>query len=346
MVHGRVHRHLARRAPVRGGWPRPPGSTGAADILGTILTGTAVSAPVPARSLLLVSPARSARSSDSPPAATRSALPGDAPIPTTDPRPTMNILRFSRPHRCRAAVAGRRVFIRADLNVPLRRCRCHHRRHPHPRLHPLHPRWHSTAGAAVMVTSPPRPSDGGPVHPRRLALPRWRRGSVNCRAVMCRSMAELGGWRGRWRPGHVVLLENCRVNKGEKKNDEALSRKMAALDRHLRARRLRHRPPRRGQHLRHRAVRADRLRRPAAVGRDRRDRQGPGRAEAPAGGDRRRLQGLDQADHPRGAGRQGRPADRGRRHRQHLHPRRGRPDRPQPGRARPARHRPARSSRR
>jgi phosphoglycerate kinase len=31
------------------------------------------------------------------------------------------------------------------------------------------------------------------------------------------------------RPGAVVMLENCRVNKGEKKNDEALSRKMAAL---------------------------------------------------------------------------------------------------------------------
>jgi phosphoglycerate kinase len=30
-------------------------------------------------------------------------------------------------------------------------------------------------------------------------------------------------------PGQVVLLENCRVNKGEKKNDEALARKMAAL---------------------------------------------------------------------------------------------------------------------
>jgi phosphoglycerate kinase len=29
--------------------------------------------------------------------------------------------------------------------------------------------------------------------------------------------------------GHAVLLENCRFNKGEKKNDEALSRKMAAL---------------------------------------------------------------------------------------------------------------------
>src|SRR5690606_34467923 len=31
------------------------------------------------------------------------------------------------------------------------------------------------------------------------------------------------------RPGEVVLLENCRVNKGEKKNDEALAKKMAAL---------------------------------------------------------------------------------------------------------------------
>jgi phosphoglycerate kinase len=30
-------------------------------------------------------------------------------------------------------------------------------------------------------------------------------------------------------PGEVVLLENCRVNKGEKKDDEALARKMAAL---------------------------------------------------------------------------------------------------------------------
>jgi phosphoglycerate kinase len=30
-------------------------------------------------------------------------------------------------------------------------------------------------------------------------------------------------------PGQVVLLENCRFNKGEKKNDEALAKKMAAL---------------------------------------------------------------------------------------------------------------------
>ncbi|MBI2509046.1 MAG: phosphoglycerate kinase, partial [Betaproteobacteria bacterium] len=31
------------------------------------------------------------------------------------------------------------------------------------------------------------------------------------------------------RPGQVVMLENCRVNQGEKKNDEALARKMAVL---------------------------------------------------------------------------------------------------------------------
>jgi phosphoglycerate kinase len=31
------------------------------------------------------------------------------------------------------------------------------------------------------------------------------------------------------KPGEVVMLENCRVNRGEKKNDEALARKMAAL---------------------------------------------------------------------------------------------------------------------
>ena len=30
-------------------------------------------------------------------------------------------------------------------------------------------------------------------------------------------------------PGQVVMLENCRLNKGEKKNDEQLARKMAKL---------------------------------------------------------------------------------------------------------------------
>ena len=76
------------------------------------------------------------------------------------------------------------------------------------------------------------------------------------------------------KPGQVVLLENCRVNKGEKKNDEALAQEDGGAVRHLRARCLRHRAPRRGLDLRHRAVRQGGLRRPAAGGRDRRHHEG------------------------------------------------------------------------
>lgn len=39
----------------------------------------------------------------------------------------------------------------------------------------------------------------------------------------------MGGWRGCRAGASGVLLENCRVNKGEKKNDDALARKIAAL---------------------------------------------------------------------------------------------------------------------
>ena len=67
---------------------------------------------------------------------------------------------------------------------------------------------------------------------------------------------ELGRRRRTSQPGQVVLLENCRVNKGEKKNDDALAQKMAALCDIYVQRRLRHRAPRRSDHLRHRAVRA------------------------------------------------------------------------------------------
>jgi phosphoglycerate kinase len=38
-----------------------------------------------------------------------------------------------------------------------------------------------------------------------------------------------GDWQAALAPGKVVLLENCRFNKGEKKNSEELARKMAAL---------------------------------------------------------------------------------------------------------------------
>jgi phosphoglycerate kinase len=53
--------------------------------------------------------------------------------------------------------------------------------------------------------------------------------------------AHIGAPDGDWvdggfevKPGEVVLLENCRVNKGEKKNNEELAQKMAQALRYLR----------------------------------------------------------------------------------------------------------------
>ena len=57
-------------------------------------------------------------------------------------------------------------------------------------------------------------------------------------------------------PGRIVLLENCRFNKGEKKNDEALGEENGGAVRRLRERRVRHGASRRGDDARHRAVRA------------------------------------------------------------------------------------------
>jgi len=122
---------------------------------------------------------------------------------------------------------GKRVFIRADLNVPqddslsitddtrirasvpaIRRC--------------------LDAGAAVMVTSHlGRPTEGEPKPQDSLAPVGKRLGELLGREVrLVRDWVD-GGIAVV--PGEVVLLENCRLNKGEKKNDEALARKMAAL---------------------------------------------------------------------------------------------------------------------
>src|SRR5688500_3279659 len=48
---------------------------------------------------------------------------------------------------------------------------------------------------------------------------------------MCREVRAVDDWVDGVdvKPGEVVLLENCRVNKGEKKNNPELAQKMAAL---------------------------------------------------------------------------------------------------------------------
>ncbi len=140
-----------------------------------------------------------------------------------------NVLRFSDLVAA-GKVAGRRVFIRADLNVPQDDAG-HITEDTRIRASLPCIRMALDAGAAVMVTSHlGRPTEGAfkpedslaPVAQRlgELLGPPYQSG-VPLRANWVDGVAVA--------PGELVLLENCRVNKGEKKNDEALARKMAAL---------------------------------------------------------------------------------------------------------------------
>lgn len=137
----------------------------------------------------------------------------------------MNILRFS--DLCaQGKASGQRVFIRADLNVPQDDAGAITE---DTRIRASVPciQMALDAGAAVMVTSHlGRPTEGAMKPADSLAPVAQRLGEL-----LGRQVPLITDWVDGVDvvPGQVVLLENCRVNKGEKKNDEALSRKMAAL---------------------------------------------------------------------------------------------------------------------
>ena len=127
-------------------------------------------------------------------------------------------------------VRGKRVFIRADLNVPQddagniaddTRIRA-----SVPAIQDALAR-----GAAVMVTSHlGRPTEGEWKGDDSLAPVAKRLGELLGRDVpLIRDWVDGGAWRNALKPGDVVLLENCRINKGEKKDDPALAQKMAKL---------------------------------------------------------------------------------------------------------------------
>ena len=137
----------------------------------------------------------------------------------------MNVIRFS--DVCaNGQAAGQRVFIRADLNVPQAddgsitedtRVRA-----SVPCI-----QMALNAGAAVMVTSHlGRPTEGEFKAEDSLAPVAKRLGEL-----LGRDVPLVANWVDgvTVAPGQVVLLENCRVNKGEKKNNEELARKMALL---------------------------------------------------------------------------------------------------------------------
>ncbi|CAM3414288.1 phosphoglycerate kinase [Polaromonas hydrogenivorans] len=137
----------------------------------------------------------------------------------------MNFIRFS--DLCASGqVAGQRVFIRADLNVPQDASGAITE---DTRIRASVPclQMALDAGAAVMVTSHlGRPVEGEFKPADSLAPVAKRLGEL-----MQRDIPVVSNWVDgvEVQPGQLVMLENCRLNKGEKKNNEALARKMAAL---------------------------------------------------------------------------------------------------------------------
>lgn len=137
----------------------------------------------------------------------------------------MKILRFS--DLCaQGRVRGQRVFIRADLNVPQDDAG-HITEDTRIRASVPCIRMALDAGAAVMVTSHlGRPTEGEFKPEDSLAPVAQRLSELLGRPVPLQS-----GWVDgvSVAPGEVVLLENCRLNPGEKKNQAELAKKMAAL---------------------------------------------------------------------------------------------------------------------
>ncbi|MEY2861443.1 MAG: hypothetical protein RL392_1901 [Pseudomonadota bacterium] len=142
----------------------------------------------------------------------------------------MNVIRFT--DLCaQGVVASKRVFIRADLNVPQDDSGAITE---DTRIRASIPciEMALKAGACVMVTSHlGRPTEGE-FKPADSLMPVAKRMGE----LMGREIPVIANWTDGVKvngvdlaPGQLVMLENCRVNKGEKKNDETLAKKMAAL---------------------------------------------------------------------------------------------------------------------
>ncbi|MGH8668700.1 MAG: phosphoglycerate kinase [Burkholderiales bacterium] len=120
---------------------------------------------------------------------------------------------------------GKRVFIRADLNVPLEDGRITDDTRIRASMPAIE---HALAqGAAVMVTSHLGRPKEGELRPEDSLAPVAKRlsGLLNKPVPLMKDWVD----KVEVKPGAVVMLENCRVNKGEKNDDEGLARKIAAL---------------------------------------------------------------------------------------------------------------------
>src|SRR5512134_4100796 len=120
---------------------------------------------------------------------------------------------------------GKRVFIRCDLNVPIEDGRITE----DTRIRASVPgiQYALDQGAAVMVTSHlGRPTEGE-LRPEDSLAPVASRLSELLKMKVPLVRDWVNGVDVK--PGQVVMLENCRVNRGEKADDPELARKIAAL---------------------------------------------------------------------------------------------------------------------
>jgi phosphoglycerate kinase len=121
---------------------------------------------------------------------------------------------------------GKRVLIRADLNVPLDDAG---KVSDDTRIRASLPgiRGALEQGAAVMVTSHLGRPKEGELRPEDSLAPVAKR----LGELLHREVPVVKDWVNgvSVSAGELVVLENCRVNKGEKKDDEALAKKIAAL---------------------------------------------------------------------------------------------------------------------
>jgi phosphoglycerate kinase len=120
---------------------------------------------------------------------------------------------------------GQRVLIREDLNVPIDNGRITSETRILAALPTL--KVALEKGAAVMVTSHlGRPKEGQWTEEDSLAPVARRIGEL-----LGRDVPLIRDWIDgvAVKPGQLVLLENCRMNVGEGKDDETLSKKYAAL---------------------------------------------------------------------------------------------------------------------
>jgi phosphoglycerate kinase len=120
---------------------------------------------------------------------------------------------------------GKRVFIRADLNVPIEDGRITDDTRIRASLPAIEQALKQ--GAAVMVTSHLGRPKEGELKPEDSLAPIARR----LGELLGADVPVVKDWVNGVdvRPGQVVVLENARANKGEKKDDETLARKIAAL---------------------------------------------------------------------------------------------------------------------